>query len=170
MTIWSGWQPRQTPNTRTKDTRCSDIGISHVPIRTTSNHHRDWCATITWPLERSGKVDRTSPISLSKSQSLHIRLCSTLWFLHKRDYRRWLSDVKKSIKEDDSINIPNHFTRFFSYVKFYRKVFLGEISATKPSEPTPTVTPTVSQQDIITAICYEAVPIDPFLIVQCILR
>ena len=77
--------------------------------------------------------------------------------------------VKKSIKEDDSI--PYHFTRFFSYVEFYRKkVFLSEISATKPSKPTPTITPTVSQQDIITAIHYEAVPIDPFLIVQCILR
>ena len=91
-------------------------------------------------------------------------------FRTSRDYRRWLSDVKKSIKEDDSIDIPNHFTRFFSYVEFYRKVFLGEISATKPSKPTPTITPTVSQQDIITAIRYEAVPVDPFLIVQCILR
>ena len=76
--------------------------------------------------------------------------------------------MKKSIKEDNSINIPNHFTQFFSYVKFYRKVFLGEISATKPLIPTPT--PTVSQQDIIMAIQYEAVLIDPFLIVQCILR
>ena len=91
-------------------------------------------------------------------------------FCTSRDYRKWLSDVKKSIKEDDSINIPNHFTRFFSYIEFYQKVFLGEISATKPSEPTPTIAPTVSQQDIITAIRYEAVPIDPFLIVQCILR
>ena len=91
-------------------------------------------------------------------------------FRTSRDYRRWLSDVKKSIKEDDSIDIPNHFIQFFSYVEFYRKVFLGEISATKPSEPTPTIAPTVSQQDIITAIRYEAVPIDPFLIVQCILR
>ena len=88
-------------------------------------------------------------------------------FCTSRDYRQWLADVKKSIKEDDSIDIPNHFIRFFSYVEFYRKVFTGEISATKPSEPTPT---TVSQQDIITAIRYEAVPIDPFLIVQCILR
>ena len=78
--------------------------------------------------------------------------------------------IKKSIKEDNSIDIPNHFTQFFSYVKFYQKVFLGEISATKPFEPTPTITPTVSQQDIITAIRYEAVLIDPFLIVQCILR
>ena len=91
-------------------------------------------------------------------------------FRTSRDYRRWLADVKKSIKEDDSIDIPNHFIQFFSYVEFYRKVFLGEISATKPSEPTPTIAPTVSQQDIITAIHYEAVPIDPFLIVQCILR
>ena len=91
-------------------------------------------------------------------------------FCTSRDYRRWLADVKKSIKKDDSIDIPNHFIRFFSYVEFYRKVFIGEISATKPSEPTPTITPTVSQQDIITAIRYEAVPIDPFLIVQCILR
>ena len=91
-------------------------------------------------------------------------------FQTSRDYRSWLSNVKKSIKEDDSINIPNHFIQSFSYVEFYRKVFLGEISATKPSEPTPTITPTVSQQDIITAIRYEAVPIDPFLIVQCILR
>ena len=91
-------------------------------------------------------------------------------FCTSHDYRRWLADVKKSIKEDDSIDIPNHFIRFFSYVEFYRKVFIGEISATKPSEPTPTIAPTVSQQDIITAICYEAVPIDPFLIVQCILR
>ena len=91
-------------------------------------------------------------------------------FCTSRDYRRWLSDVKKSIKEDDSIDIPNHFIRFFSYIEFYRKVFLDEISATKPPEPTPTITPTVSQQDINTAIRYEAVPIDPFLIVQCILR
>ena len=91
-------------------------------------------------------------------------------FHTSHNYRRWLSDVKKSIKEDDSIDIPNHFIQFFSYVEFYRKVFLGEISATKPSEPTPTIAPTVSQQDIITAIHYEAVPIDPFLIVQCILR
>ena len=91
-------------------------------------------------------------------------------FHTSRDYRQWLSDVKKSIKEDDSIDIPNHFIQFFSYVKFYQKVFLGEISATKPPEPTPTIAPTVSQQDIITAIHYEAVPIDPFLIVQCILR
>ena len=91
-------------------------------------------------------------------------------FCTSRDYRAWLSNIKKSIEEDNSINIPNHFTRFFSYVEFYRKVFLGEISATKPSEPTPTIAPTVSQQDIITAIRYEAVPIDPFLIVQCILR
>ena len=91
-------------------------------------------------------------------------------FHDSQHYRAWINTIKKSIKEDDSINIPNHFTRFFSYVEFYRKVFLGEIPATKPSEPTPTVTPTVSQQDIITAIRYEAVPIDPFLIVQCILR
>ena len=91
-------------------------------------------------------------------------------FRTSHDYRRWLADIKKSIKEDDSIDIPNHFIRFFSYVEFYQKVFIGEISATKPSEPTPTITPTVSQQDIITAIRYEAVPIDPFLIVQCILR
>ena len=91
-------------------------------------------------------------------------------FCTSHDYRRWLADIKKSIKEDDSIDIPNHFIQFFSYIKFYRKVFLGEISATKPSEPTPTITPTVSQQDIITAIHYEAIPIDPFLIVQCILR
>ena len=78
--------------------------------------------------------------------------------------------MKKSIKEDNSIDIPNHFTQFFSYVEFYQKVFLGEISATKPSKPTPTIPPTVSQQDIITAIQYKAVPIDPFLIVQCILQ
>ena len=91
-------------------------------------------------------------------------------FRTSRDYRAWLSTMKKSIKEDDSIDIPNHFIQFFSYIEFYRKVFLGEISATKPSEPTPTITPTVSQQDIITAIRYKAVPIDPFLIVQCILR
>ena len=91
-------------------------------------------------------------------------------FCDSQHYRAWISMVKKSIKEDDSINIPNHFIRFFSYVEFYWKVFLGEISATKPSEPIPTITPTVSQQDIITAICYKAVPIDPFLIVQCILR
>ena len=91
-------------------------------------------------------------------------------FHDSQHYRAWINTIKKSIKEDDSINIPNHFTRFFSYVEFYQKVFLGEISATKPSEPTPTITPTVSQQDIITAIHYEAVPIDPFLIVQCILR
>ena len=91
-------------------------------------------------------------------------------FRTSQDYRAWLSNVKKSIKEDDSIDIPNHFIQFFSYVEFYRKVFLGEISATKPSEPTPTIAPTVSQQDIITAIRYKAVPIDPFLIVQCILR
>ena len=90
-------------------------------------------------------------------------------FRTSREYRSWVSNVKKSIKED-SIDIPNHFIRFFSYIEFYRKVFLGEISATKPSEPTPTIVPTVSQQDIITAICYKAVPIDPFLIVQCILR
>ena len=76
--------------------------------------------------------------------------------------------MKKSIKEDNSIDIPNHFTQFFSYIESYQKVFLGEISATKPSIPTPT--PTMSQQDIIMAIRYEAVPIDPFLIVQCILR
>ena len=49
VTIWSGWQLRQTLSTRTEDTTCSDIGISHVPIRTTPNHHRDWCSTITWP-------------------------------------------------------------------------------------------------------------------------
>ena len=91
-------------------------------------------------------------------------------FCTSPDYRRWLADVKKSIKEDDFIDIPNHFIRFFSYVEFYRKIFLGEISATKPSKPTPIITPTVSQQDVITAIRYEAVPIDPFLIVQCILR
>ena len=91
-------------------------------------------------------------------------------FRTSREYRSWVSNVKKSIKEDNSIDIPNHFIRFFSYIEFYRKVFLGEISATKPSEPTPTIAPTVSQQDIITAIRYEAVPIDPFLIVQCILR
>ena len=65
-----------------------------------------------------------------------------------------------------SINIPEHFIRFFSYVEFYRKVFTGEISATKPSEPPST--PTVSEKDIITTIPYKAVPIDPFLIVQCI--
>ena len=53
--------------------------------------------------------------------------------------------MKKSIKEDDSIDIPNHFTQFFSYIEFYQKVFLGEISATKFSEPTPTNPPTVSQ-------------------------
>ena len=91
-------------------------------------------------------------------------------FHDSRHYQAWINTVKKSIKEDDSIDIPNHFTRFFSYIEFYWKVFLGEISATKPSKPTPTITPTVSQQDIITAICYEAVPIDPFLIVQCIFR
>ena len=89
-------------------------------------------------------------------------------FKDNRDCQSWIKAMKKSIKEDNSINIPNHFTQFFSYVKFYRKVFLGEISATKPSIPTPT--PTVSQQDIIMAIRYEAVLIDPFLIVQCILR
>ena len=91
-------------------------------------------------------------------------------FHDSQHYQAWINTVKKSIKEDDSIDIPNHFIRFFSYIEFYRKVFLGEISATKPPEPTPTTAPTVSQQDIITAIRYEAVPIDPFLIVQCILR
>ena len=91
-------------------------------------------------------------------------------FKDNRHYWTWIKTMKKSIKEDDSINIPNHFTQFFSYIKFYWKVFLGEISATKPSEPTPTITPIVSQQDIIMAIRYEAVPIDPFLIVQCILQ
>ena len=91
-------------------------------------------------------------------------------FCDSRHYRAYIKTIKKSIKEDNSIDIPNHFTQFFSYVEFYRKVFLGEISATKPFKPTPTITPTVSQQDIITAIHYEAVLIDPFLIVQCILR
>ena len=67
-------------------------------------------------------------------------------FRTSQDYRSWLSNVKKSIKEDDSIDIPNHFIRFFSYVEFYQKVFLGEISATKPLEPTPTIAPNVSQQ------------------------
>ena len=91
-------------------------------------------------------------------------------FDDERDLRHHLASIRHSALKDDCIDIPNHFTRFFSYVKFYQKVFLGEISATKPSKPTPTITPTVSQQDIITAIHYKAVPIDPFLIVQCILR
>ena len=91
-------------------------------------------------------------------------------FIDSQHYQTWIKAMKKSIKEDDSIDIPNHFTRFFSYVEFYQKVFLGEISATKPSITAPTNPPTMSQQDIIMAIQYEAVPIDPFLIVQCILR
>ena len=91
-------------------------------------------------------------------------------FDDERDLRHYLASIRHSALKDDCIDIPNHFIRFFSYVEFYRKVFTGEISATRPSEPTPTTTTTVSQQDIITAIRYEAVPIDPFLIVQCILR
>ena len=91
-------------------------------------------------------------------------------FDDERDLRHYLASIRHSALKDDCINIPNHFIRFFSYVEFYQKVFTGEISATKPSEQTPTNAPTVSLQDQITAIRYEAVPIDPFLIVQCILR
>ena len=40
-------------------------------------------------------------------------------FHDSQHYRAWINNVKKSIKEDDFIDIPNHFTRFFSYVKFY---------------------------------------------------
>ena len=91
-------------------------------------------------------------------------------FDDERDLRHYLVSIRHSALKDDCIDIPNHFIRFFSYVEFYQKVFTGEISATKPSEPTPTNATTVSLQDQITAIRYEAVPIDPFLIVQCILR
>ena len=66
-------------------------------------------------------------------------------FKSDQHYWDWIKAMKKSIIEDDSIDIPNHFTQFFSYIEFYQKVFLGEISATKPSEPTPTNPPTVSQ-------------------------
>ena len=47
-------------------------------------------------------------------------------FKDNRDYWSWIKAMKKSIKEDNSINIPNHFTQFFSYIESYRKVFLGE--------------------------------------------
>ena len=90
-------------------------------------------------------------------------------FKDNQHYRTWIKAMKKSINEDDSTDIPNHFIWFFFYVEFYWKVFLGEISATKPLIPTNTNPPIMSQQDIIMAIWYEAVPIDPFLIVQCIL-
>ena len=121
-------------------------------------------------LSRQGKLIALVPFpspNYNHSTSAYTRPSD---FCDSWHYQAWINTVKKSIKEDNSIEIPNHFTQFFSYIEFYWKVFLGEISATKPSEPTPTIAPTVSQQDIITAICYEAVPIDPFVIVQCILR
>ena len=31
-------------------------------------------------------------------------------FRDSQHYRAWINTVKKSIKEDDSIDIPNHFT------------------------------------------------------------
>ena len=40
-------------------------------------------------------------------------------FKDNQHYRTWIKAMKKSIKEDDSIDIPNHFTRFFSYIEFY---------------------------------------------------
>ena len=66
-------------------------------------------------------------------------------FSGETDYRHYLRGICFSIIRDDSIDIPNHFTRFFSYVEFYRKVFLGEISATKPLIPTPTPTVDMSK-------------------------
>ena len=47
-------------------------------------------------------------------------------FKNNWDYWSWIKAMKKSIKEDNSINIPNHFTQFFSYIESYWKVFLGE--------------------------------------------
>ena len=169
MTIWSSWQLRQTLNSRTEDTQYSLALTYHmhqterlqIITRTSAPQSTDH-------LGRFGQVIMEAPFPSPNFNHSSTPYAHLEDFSGETDYRHFLQGIHFSIIRDDSIDIPNHFTRFFSYVEFYWKVFLGEISATKPLIPSPT--PTMSQQDIITAIRYKAVPIDPFLIVQCILR
>ena len=164
MTIWSGWQLRQTLSMRTEDTWYSLTLTYHVPqterlpiITGTS------ASQSTDHLGRFGQVIAEAPFPSPNYNHSSTPYTHLEDFSRETDYCHYLWGICFSIIRDDSIDIPNHFIRFFSYVEFYQKVFLGEISATKPSIPTST--PTMSQKDIITAILYEAVPIDPFLIV-----
>ena len=169
MTIWSGWQPRQTLNTRTEDMWYYLTLTYHMPQTDRLQNITGTSAPQSVDhLGRYGNMIAEVPFPSPNYNHSSTPYARPEDFSGETDYRHYLWGIRFSIKRDDSINIPNHFSRFFSYVEFYRKLFLGEISATKPLIPTPT--PTVSQQDIITAIRYKAVPIDPFLIVQCILQ
>ena len=40
-------------------------------------------------------------------------------FVSTTDYNVYLMNIHLSIRADDSINIPEHFTKFFSYIEFY---------------------------------------------------
>ena len=151
MTIWSGWQLRQTLSTRTEDMWYYLTLTYHMP-------QTDRLQIITGTpapqstdhLGRFGQVIAEAPflsLNYNHSSTPYVRPKD---ISRETDYCHYLWGICFSVIRDDSINIPNHFTRFFSYIEFYQKVFLGEISATKPSMPTPT--PTMSQQVIITAI------------------
>ena len=123
---------------RTEDTRYSLTLTYHMPqterlqiiTRTSAPQSTDH-------LGRFGQVITEAPFpspNYDHSSSPYTHLED---FNGETNYRHYLQGICFSIIRDNSIDIPNHLMRFFSYVKFYRKVFLGEISATKPSIPTP---------------------------------
>ena len=128
MTIWSGWQLRWTLTTRTEGTQYNLTLTYHMPQTDILQNITGTSAPqSTDHLGRYGQMIAEVPFPSPNYNHSTTPYAHPEDFSSETNYHHYLRGICFSIIRDDSIDIPNHFTRFFSYVEFYQKVFLGEI-------------------------------------------